>query len=93
MCIRDRLEEEQKEAALASTTSLTDQELEAKVAEIAQDLEHNERNYSDIDLIYEKKANRQMNKKEEQKVVQEEILDDQMESLFTALMEEEELRQ
>jgi hypothetical protein len=34
-----------------------------------------------------------MNKKEEQKVVQEEILDDQMESLFTALMEEEELRQ
>jgi hypothetical protein len=32
--------------------------LAAKLAEIAEDLEHNERNYSDIDLIYEKKASK-----------------------------------
>lgn len=47
---------EQKEEALKNAGIIDDHELAAKVADIAIDLEQNERNYSDIDLIYEKNA-------------------------------------
>lgn len=51
----DKLVREQKQEALRNAGLNDDQALAAKVAELASDLEHNERNYSDIDMIYEKK--------------------------------------
>lgn len=47
---------EQKEEALKNAGIENDEDLAAKVAELAQNLERNDRNYSDIDLIYEKNA-------------------------------------
>jgi hypothetical protein len=47
--IREEKEEARKKA-------LMDKELSNKVESLASDLEHNERNFSDIDLIYEKHA-------------------------------------
>lgn len=54
-----------------------DQEaLAAKLAEIAEDLEHNERNYSDIDLIYEKKASKQKSMQQAEQQKEDEFIDD-----------------
>ena len=52
----DKLVREQKEEALKNAGIENDEDLAAKVAELAQNLERNDRNYSDIDLIYEKNA-------------------------------------
>ena len=52
----DKLVREKKEEALKNAGIPDDHALAAKVAELATDLEQNERNYSDIDLIYEKNA-------------------------------------
>lgn len=55
----DKLVREQKEAALKNAGIENDEELARKVAEMAEDLEQqSERNYSEIDLIYEKNAKR-----------------------------------
>ncbi len=45
-----------------------DQDLAAKVADIAIDLEQNQRNYSDIDMIYEKNAKKRAGATEIKKV-------------------------
>jgi hypothetical protein len=63
----DKLVREQKEEALKNAGILDDQDLAAKVADIAIDLEQNERNYSDIDLIYEKNAKKRAVAKEVKK--------------------------
>lgn len=55
----DKLVREQKEAALKNAGIENDEELARKVAEMAENLEQqSERNYSEIDLIYEKNAKR-----------------------------------
>ena len=59
---------EQKEEALRNAGILDDQDLAAKVADIAIDLEQNERNYSDIDMIYEKNAKKRAGAQEVKKV-------------------------
>eukprot|EP00347_Sterkiella_histriomuscorum_P004157 403361538 len=75
----------EEQANAARQADLLDQELEKQVEEVAKDIEKNERNYSDIDLIYEK------NSKQQQKRVQQQTLDDdQLEDLFNTLMHEEE---
>jgi len=61
-----------------------DKELSSKAEALASDLEHNERNFSDIDLIYEKNA-----KKRDQHTLN----DDQLEDLFNTLLEEEQKKQ
>ena len=63
----DKLVREQKQEALKNAGILDDQDLAAKVADIAIDLEQNERNYSDIDLIYEKNAKKRAVAKEVKK--------------------------
>ena len=92
----DKLVREQKEEALKNAGIQNDEDLAAKVAELAQDLEQqHERNYSDIDLIYEKNAKKRAAAavvEETKKVTTDDnlITDDQMDSLFNSLMEEEE---
>ena len=80
----DRLVRQQKEKEdvkrAAATEVINDSAILAKVAE----LESSQRNYSDIDLIYEKKRNAAR---------EENLNDEQMDRYFTSLMEEEEQRQ
>ena len=68
---------------------LSEEEIAAKVAEFEQ----SQRNYSDIDLIYEKNAlaKKKSSMKEEAKDLEDDLLmDDQIDSIFSSLIEEEE---
>ena len=81
--VREKKEEEQKK-------SNEDQKLAAKVAELADQLEHDDRNYSDIDRIFEKNA-KQRNAPAKAAIVKDD--DDAIDDLFASLRDEEEKRQ
>ena len=76
---------EQEEEQKRTRAQLSERELAAKAAE----LEQSTRNYSDIDMIYEKNAKYKQTAKRDDDDL---MTDDQMESLFSSLMEEEEQR-
>lgn len=63
---RDRLKREQQVEAEKKKQVQIDQELERQLEEMVKDFEDGQRNYSDIDLIYEKNAAKQRQQREQQ---------------------------
>ncbi|CDW82539.1 UNKNOWN [Stylonychia lemnae] len=78
----ERLTQIEKDSA-AKKVALIDKDIEQQVEVLATDIEKNERNFSDIDMIYEK------NMKQKRQQQQQALDDDQLDELFNQLMNEE----